>query len=200
MSAPIDFYFDFSSPYGYLASTRIDALAAKYGRDVTWRPVLLGAIFKVTGGMPLPMTPLKGGYSMRDFVRSAAFHDIPYRQPTVFPISTQAPARAYYWLNQQDPARAKDLAASLYRAYFVDDINISNPADTVAVAAKAGLDPAKVETAINDPAIKDKLKTENDQAIAKNVFGSPYIVVDEEAFWGMDRLDQLEKWLLTGGW
>jgi 2-hydroxychromene-2-carboxylate isomerase len=200
MSAPIDFYFDFSSPYGYLASTRIDAIAAKYGRDVNWRPILLGAVFKVTGGQPLPMMPLKGDYARRDFVRSASFHGIPYRQPTDFPISTQAPARAFYWLNAQDPARAKKLAASLYHAYFVDDVNISNPSDTIYIAGKEGLDPAKVEAGINDPAIKEKLKTEVEQAIARNVFGSPYMVVDNEAFWGMDRLDQLEKWLGTGGW
>ncbi len=156
--------------------------------------------FKVTGGVPLPMVPLKGDYSRRDFVRSAAFHSIPYKTPTVFPVSTQSPARAFYWLNAQDPQAAKALAASLYRAYFVDDINISNPADTVAVAAKAGHDAAMVEAAINDPAIKDKLKAEVDQSIALGVFGSPYFVVDNEAFWGMDRLDQLEKWLETGGW
>jgi 2-hydroxychromene-2-carboxylate isomerase len=200
MAAPIDFYFDFSSPYGYFASTCIDALAAKYGRSVTWRPILLGAVFKVTGGAPLPMLPLKGDYSKRDFVRSAAFHGIPFRYPTIFPISTQAPARAFYWLDAEDPARAKKLAASLYRAYFVDDINISNPSDTIYIASKEGLDPAKVEAAINDPAVKDKLKTEVEQAIARNVFGSPYMVVDGEAFWGMDRMDQLEKWLSTGGW
>jgi 2-hydroxychromene-2-carboxylate isomerase len=200
MTAPIDFYFDFSSPYGYLASTRIDALAAKHGRSVTWRPILLGVTFKVTGGAPLPMVPLKGDYSRRDFVRSAQFHGIPYKTPTAFPVSTQSPARAFYWLDAEDPAAAKRLASALLHAYFVEDINISNPADTVAVAVKQGLDAAKVEAAINDPAIKDKLKTEVEQSIAKGVFGSPYVVVDGEAFWGMDRLDQIDKWLATGGW
>jgi 2-hydroxychromene-2-carboxylate isomerase len=200
MSAPIDFYFDFSSPYGYFASMRIDALAAKYKRDVSWHAVLLGVVFKVTGGMPLPMVPLKGDYSKRDFVRSAVFHGIPYKTPTIFPVSTQSPARAFCWLNEQDPAKAKKLAAALYHAYFVDDINISNPADTVAVAAKMGLDAARVEAALNDPVVKDKLKTEVDEAMKHNVFGSPYIIVDGEGFWGMDRFDQLEKWLATGGW
>jgi 2-hydroxychromene-2-carboxylate isomerase len=200
MAAPIDFYFDFSSPYGYMASTVIDALAAKHGRDVTWRPILLGVAFKVTGGTPLPMVPLKGDYSKRDFARSAGFHGIPYRLPTVFPISSQSPARAFYWLDAKDPAKAKALAAALYRAYFVDDVNISNPADTVAVAAKSGLNPAEVEAAINDPAIKELLKNEVENAIARGVFGSPYIIVDGEPFWGMDRLDQVEKWLATGGW
>jgi 2-hydroxychromene-2-carboxylate isomerase len=200
MAAPVDFYFDFSSPYGYLASTRIDALAAKYGRSVIWRPILLGVTFKVTGGAPLPMVPLKGDYARRDFVRSAAYHGIPYKTPTTFPVSTQSPARAFVWLNAQDPEAAKALAKAYYHAYFVDDINISNPADTVAIAAKAGHDAAKVEAAINDPAIKDKLKTEVEQSIAKGVFGSPYFMVGDEAFWGMDRLDQLDKWLATGGW
>jgi 2-hydroxychromene-2-carboxylate isomerase len=200
MATPIDFYFDFSSPYGYLASTRVDALAAKYGREVNWKPILLGATFKITGGAPLPMVPMKGGYSIRDFVRSAGFYGIPYRQPTTFPVSTQAPARAFLWAHAQDPARAKALAAALYSAYFVDDINISNPADTVAIAARLGFDAAKVEAALNDPAVKDKLKSEVDASIQRNVFGSPYFVVDGEAFWGMDRMDQLEKWLETGGW
>ena len=200
MTAPIDFYFDFSSPYGYLAATRIDELASKFGRSVTWRPILLGATFKVTGGAPLPMVPLKGDYSRRDFVRSAKYHGIEYRTPTQFPVSTQSPARAFYWLDAQDPAAAKKLALAFFRAYFVDDINISNPADTIAVAAKAGHDAAKVEAAINDPAIKEKLKSEVDASIARGVFGSPYFVVDGEPFWGMDRLDQVEKWLHTGGW
>jgi 2-hydroxychromene-2-carboxylate isomerase len=200
MAAPVDFYFDFASPYGYMASTVIDALAAKHGREVVWRPILLGAVFKVTGGVPLPMVPLKGDYSKRDFIRSAGFYGIPYRLPTVFPISSQAPARAFYWLDAKDPARAKALVSALYRAYFVDDVNISNPADTIAVSAKFGLDAAEVEAAINDPAIKDRLKAEVEKAIARGVFGSPYIVVDGEPFWGMDRLDQVEKWLATGGW
>ena len=200
MSKPIDFYFDFSSPYGYIASQKIDALAARHGRTATWRPILLGAVMKITGGAPLPGIPLKGDYARHDFARSAKFHGVDYRLPTTFPIASQAPARAFYWLNQQDPLRAKALAASLYHAYFVDDINISNPEDTIAVSAKFGLDAEKLRAAINDPAIKDAVKNEVDAAIGLGVFGSPYIIVDGEPFWGVDRLDQIDKWLETGGW
>jgi 2-hydroxychromene-2-carboxylate isomerase len=196
----IDFYFDFSSPYGYLASHKIDALAAKHGRDVNWRPVLLGAVMKITGTTPLPNIPLKGDYARRDFLRSARLHDVKFRLPSVFPIASQAPARAFYWLHAQDPARAKQLAAALYHAYFVDDVNISNPEDTVAVSEKFGLDADAVRTALNDTAVKDLVKGEVDAAIKLGVFGSPYIVVDGEPFWGMDRFDQIEKWLQTGGW
>jgi len=200
MAAPIDFYFDFSSPYGYFASTRIDALGAKYGREVIWRPFLLGAAMKITGGIPLPNVPMKGEYAKRDFARSAKYYGVEYKLPSAFPISSQAPARAFYWLNGKDPKRAKELVAALYRAYFVDDINISNPEDCIAVCARFGLDADAVRKAINDPAVKELLKTEVDKAVARGAFGSPYIVVDGEAFWGADRLDQIDKWLASGGW
>ena len=200
MAAPIDFYFDFSSPYGYFASNKIDALAATYGREVLWRPFLLGAAMKVTGGAPLPGIPMKGDYARHDFARSAKFYDVEYKLPTVFPISSQAPARAFYWLNRKDPSQAKALAAALYRAYFVDDINISNPDDTIAECAKFGLNADEVHSAINDPAIKDLVKAEVDKAIARGAFGSPYIIIDDESFWGADRLAQIEKWLAGGGW
>ena len=196
---PIDFYFDFSSPYGYLASTRIDGLGAKYGREVRWRPILLGATFKVTGLPPLPTVPLKGDYSRHDFARSARHHGVAYTHPSVFPIATQAPARAFYWLDAQNPTKAKQLAAALYEAYFQRDVNISNPSDTVAVAAAMGVDGPALEAALNDPAVKEKLKVEVEQAIARGVFGSPFIFVDDEPFWGMDRFDQIERWLKEGG-
>jgi 2-hydroxychromene-2-carboxylate isomerase len=200
MPQALDYYFDFSSPYGYLASHKIDALAAKHGRDVNWRPVLLGAVMKITGGAPLPNIPLKGDYARRDFLRSARLHDVGFHLPSVFPIASQAPARAFYWLNRTDPARAKQLAAALFKAYFVDDVNISNPEDTVAVSAKFGLDADAVRAALNDAAVKELVKSEVDAAIKLGVFGSPYIIVDGEPFWGMDRFDQIDKWLATGGW
>ena len=200
MAAPIDFYFDFSSPYGYFASTRIDALGAKYGREVAWRPFLLGVAMKITGGTPLPSVPLKGDYARRDFARSAGYYGVEFRLPSVFPISSQAPARAFYWVDRKDPKQAKVLAAALYRAYFVEDVNISNPEDTIAVCAQLGYKPEEVRAAINDAAIKELVKAEVDKAIARGAFGSPYIVVDDEAFWGADRLEQVEKWLASGGW
>ena len=200
MAAPIDFYFDFSSPYGYLAAQKIDALAAKYGRTVEWHPVLLGVVFKQTGMAPLTGIPLKGEYSKRDFARSARFHGITgFRMPSKFPIASQAPARIVLWLKARDPALAARVAKALFRAFFVDDIDISNPDAAVAVAAKEGVDAAAARAAIDDPAIKDALKQEVEQAIGRGVFGSPFIIVDGEPFWGLDRFDQIERWLATGG-
>jgi 2-hydroxychromene-2-carboxylate isomerase len=200
MAAPIEFYFDFSSPFGYLASEKIDALAAKYGRGVIWRPFLLGAVFKITGGVPPMTVPIKGDYYRRDFPRSARFHGVEYNQPTAFPINSVAPSRAFYWLDTKDPARAKELAHALYRAYFVGNVDISAAENAVAVAAKMGLDADEVRAGMNDAATKERTKVEVEKAIARGAFGSPYIIVDDEPFWGSDRLDQIDRWLATGGW
>ena len=192
MAAPVDFYFDFSSPYGYFASQKIDALAAKHGRETRWRPYLLGVAFKTTGGAPLPSIPVKGPYHLRDMVRTAKYLGVKYRHPSVFPISSVSACRAFYWMDAKDPKRAKDLARSLYAAYFLDNV--------VGVAAKSGLSADEVRAGIGDQATKDRTKAEVDKAIAIGAFGSPYIVVDGEPFWGSDRLEQIDKWLATGGW
>ncbi len=200
MAAPIDFYFDFSSPYGYLAAQKIEALADKYGRAVDWHPVLLGVIFKQTGMAPLTMVPLKGEYARRDFERSARFHGIAgFRMPPKFPIASQAPARIVLWLKARDPALATRVIKALYRAFFTAGVDISDPDAAASVAAREGVDGAVARAAIDDPAIKDALRREVEQAIARGVFGSPFIVVDGEPFWGLDRLDQVERWLSTGG-
>ncbi|MEI7969158.1 MAG: 2-hydroxychromene-2-carboxylate isomerase [Betaproteobacteria bacterium] len=199
MADPIVFHFDFSSTYGYIASTKIDALAARHGREVVWKPFMIGATLKLTGLPPLPSVPLKGDYSMRDVLRSARFHGVPFRVPTVFPISTQAPARAFYWLADQDPAAARRLAKALYAAYFIDDVNISNPSDTARIAASLGHDPQAILAALEDPGLKARVKAEVDAALARGVFGSPFVFVGDEPFWGVDRFDQIERWLETGG-
>ena len=125
---PLDFYFDFSSPYGYLMSEKIDAVAARHGRKVRWHPILLGIIFKATGSAPLTLqNPAKAAYSIQDFERSARFMGIPYRHPSRFPLATQNAARAYYWLHGQDCGLARQFAQAVNRALFVDDQDISAP-------------------------------------------------------------------------
>jgi 2-hydroxychromene-2-carboxylate isomerase len=201
MPAALDFYFDFSSPYGFIGSEKIEALAARHGRKVAWHPVLLGVVFKQTGSVPLTQVPLKGDYSKRDFARSARFHGVTaFLMPTVFPISTQAPARIVVWLQRTKPEMAAGVLHALYRAFFVDDIDISNPDRASAIAGQCAGDAAAARAAIDDPAIKDALRLENDKAIAAGVFGSPFVIVDGEPFWGVDRFEQVERWLATGGW
>jgi 2-hydroxychromene-2-carboxylate isomerase len=200
MSEPILFYFDFSSPYGFMASERIEALAARHGRSVDWRPMLLGVAFKQTGAAPLTSVPLKGDYSKRDFLRSARYHGIEgFRMPSRFPIATQAPGRLVTWLKRDDPHAAVRVAKALYSAYFRGDRDISDPEIAADIAAEAGIDRAAARAALDDPAVKDAFRREVDDAIARGVFGSPFLIVDGEPFWGFDRFDQVDRWLATGG-
>jgi 2-hydroxychromene-2-carboxylate isomerase len=197
--APLEFYFDFSSPYGYLASEKIDALAARFGRQVKWRPILLGVVFKHTGAVPLSLAPLKGEYSLRDFDRSARFMGIPFRVPERFPLATQVPARAYYWLHGQDCALARRFAHAVFRAYFVDGRDIASIETVLALASDLGVETNALAAALETEAIKQRLKDEVDAALKRGVFGSPMIYCDGEPFMGADRLPQLERWLETGG-
>jgi 2-hydroxychromene-2-carboxylate isomerase len=199
MPAPLEFHFDFSSPYGYLASERIEALAARHGRAVDWHPMLLGVVFKVTGMQPLTAIPLKGDYTRRDLPRSARFHGVPFRMPSKFPIATQAPARIIVWQRELDRGGCSPLVKALYRAYFVADRDISDPDVAADVASQAGANREGARAAVDDPAIKDALKRDVDAAIGRGVFGSPFVLIDGEPFWGIDRFEQIDRWLAQGG-
>lgn len=199
MSKPIDFYFDFSSPYGYFASTRIDQLAERYGRTVNWHPLLLGVIFKTTGGAPLSSYPLKGEYSFRDFERTARFHGIPYQRPEPFPLPTQLAARSMLWVEQTyGAAKAAEFAKSVFHAYFVDGKKIIDPDVIAPIAAALDIDAAAMIAGANSEPVKERLKTDIEAALAHGVFGSPFVVVDGEPFWGFDRFAQLEAFLKNG--
>ena len=195
MAQPIDFYFDFSSPYGYLAANRIDEIGARHGRDVTWHPILLGAVFKTTGQQPLTTIPVKGDYAKHDMERQARLFGVPFEWPSRFPIASTAACRAFYATAEKDTALAKRLALALYDAFFAKNEDISSPDVTLDVAQRLGIDRTALAASLNDPVLKDRLRSEVDAAIACGVFGSPYIVVDGEPFWGSDRLDQVERWL-----
>lgn len=198
MPAPIEFYFDFSSPYAYLASEKIEAIATRFGRSVAYKPILLGAIFKTLGGAPLTEIRLKGDYSRHDFARSARFAGVPFKLPEPFPIGTVAAARGLLWLQSQGSSKSVSYVHRCFRAYFVEGRDISQPEVLAEVARDLGIDPVALAAGTQEPAIKDRLKALNDEALARGVFGAPFLFVDGEPFWGHDRLPQIERWLERG--
>lgn len=200
MQQPIDFYFDFYSPYGYLASLEIDKLAARHHRTVNWRPIMLGAIFKQEGMTVLVDIPLIGPYSRHDFDRSARLIGAPFTFPKEFPKAGLAPSRAYYWLQEHDPTTAHLLAQKVYHAVFAEQRDGSDPELVAELAEPLGVKRDELLAAIQQPEVKERLKHETEQAIERGVCGSPFFFVDGEPFWGNDRLGQVEKWLETGGW
>ena len=196
---PITFYFDFTSPYSYLASEKIDALAERFGRKVQWRPILLGGVFKALGTVSLVRQPGQAEYSVRDFARSARYYGIPYLQPETFPVSTVTAARAYYWLHGQDCGMARAFAHEVFRAYFAGRRAIDDIAVLLELAAKVGADVTALAAGVQTAEIKDRLRAETDAGIAAGMFGAPWIIVDGEPFWGADRLPQIERWLDNRG-
>lgn len=200
MAAPLEFYFDFYSPYGYLAAARIDAIAGQHGREVIWRPFLVGATFAVTGARPLVDVPLLGDYSLHDMRRCAREQGVPFQLPENFPKGALAPARAFYWLTDEQPEQAKALARAVYHATFGEGRDGTDPQLVAELAVPLGIDREQLLAAIQSPEVKARLKQETEAAVERGVFGSPYIFVDDEPFWGNDRLEQIDRWLATGGW
>ena len=198
LARPIDFYFDFSSPYSYIASEWVDALAARHGRTVNWKAILLGATFQAAELKSPVSYPIKREYSLHDFERSARFAGVPLKNPQKFPIPTQNAARVFWWLADSDAERARQWARHCLRAYFARGVDLSDAAQLRELAADFGIAAEAAEAVWNDPAWKARLKAENEAAIAAGVFGAPFFVVDGEPFWGNDRRPQIERWLEKG--
>ena len=196
MKPALDFYFDFSSPYSYIASEWVEAVAARHGRAVQWHAILLGATFQAAELKSPVSYPIKREYSIRDFGRSARFAGLPYVMPAKFPIPTQNAARIFWWLHDtESPERAVAWAHAGLRAYFTRGTDLSDVATLATVAAESSVDAAAAQAAYTDPLWKERLKRENDAAIAAGVFGAPFFFVDGEPFWGNDRRGQIEQWL-----
>lgn len=198
MKPPVDFYFDFSSPYSYIASEWIEALAARHGRTVRWHAMLLGVTFQAAGLKSPISFPLKREYSQHDFARSARFEGVPLQMPARFPLSTQNAARVFWWLQEDDPARAAAWARAGLRAVFARGVLIDEMPALREVASACGIDADTAQAVCGEMRWKERLRLANEQAIAAGVFGAPFFIVDGEPFWGNDRRPQIERWLESG--
>ena len=190
----VDFYFDFSSPYSYLAAESIDELASRHGHKVNWRPMMLGVIFKATGSAPLTeQHPWRASYAVMDFRRSADMAGVPFRYPSRFPQASHNAGRVLLWLQETAPAKARPFALAVFRNLFVHDGEIQSADNLAAIGRVLDIDEAGLRAAIQDPTIKQKLASCNEAAQARQVFGAPTFFVGNEQFWGHDRLPHLER-------
>lgn len=198
--APIEFWFDFASGYAYFAALEIEALAERYGRTVLWRPFTLGAAFKVTGAQGLSRTPLKREYAKQDWQRLARLKGVPFKLPEQHPQVGLPAIRAFYALERKDARAAASLAKSIILSYFRDGLDTDNPEAVAALAVMLGLDRDVILAGIADPEVKAAARQHGEAAVSRGVFGSPWIFVDGEPFWGHDRLPLVERWLAQGPW
>jgi len=203
MKDPIEFYFDFISPFGYFASLRIEGIAARHGRTVDWRPMLLGiSVIKVMGLRPVMETPLKSDYLARDVLRYARRHGITFERSMRGPVDSSLTAgRALCWVKRHHPDRMADMGARLYDAFWRRGCALATPEEIMDRAGlPPGVDPAAFLEGMKSGEASGLLRASVDASIAAGVFGSPTVIVDGEPFWGVDRLEEIEAWLQTGGW
>jgi 2-hydroxychromene-2-carboxylate isomerase len=202
MAAALAFHFDFISPYGYFASLRVEELAARHGRTVDWRPMLLGvAVLKVMGLKPLLETPLKGDYIRRDVLREARRQGVRLGRDLNASVGNPLPpARAFCWVKQHQPEQAAAMAHALFHAFWAEGRDLSTPEAVGAIRLPAGIDAAAVVAGAASDEAATLLRNAVAASIKEGIFGSPTIVVDGEPFWGNDRLGDVDAWLASGGW
>jgi len=202
LEEPIDFYFDFLSMYGYFASLRIDAMAARHGRRVRWHSMLLGvSVMKTMGLKPLLETPLKGDYVVRDSLRYVRKHGLQLaRQPADPMMDPRPAARAFYWLRHNHPGTETSFAKEVLDRYWRLAQDLGNPERVAEIAPLLGLEVGALREGLESDIAREELRNAVAASLERGVFGSPFFIVDGEPFWGSDRLEQLDEWLASGGW
>lgn len=190
----IEFFWDSASPYTYLAATQIETFAQRHGAAVVWKPFLLGKAFEATGNKPPAQIPTKGKYLFQDLRLWAKLYGVPFRWPKVFPVASLTSLRIACALPD---AQASTWAQAVMSAYWGREEDIGQPEVLKAVAADLGWNGDELLAKAQDPAVKDQLKINTEEAIARGVFGAPTFFIGDRMFWGNDRFELMAA-LLDG--
>ncbi len=187
----IEFFFDVGSAYSYLAATQMAGVAGRTGKPVRWRPFLLGAVFKATGNEMPARVPAKARWMMQDMALWARHYNIPARVPSRFPLNTLRTQRALAAIEHAEPARLAEVALAMFRAFWVEDRDVSTDAVIGEIAGAA------IVPAIDAQQTKDHLRATTDEAVKRGAFGAPAMFVGDALFWGNDRIPLLEEYVRT---
>jgi len=194
MTSPIRFYFDFASTFSYIASLKIDELASTYGRAVDWRLVSISHLFEAQKIVPPPANPAKFKYLRTDFKRSCRLAHLPCCIPAQFPPTVKLARRVFWRIKRRDESLAHDFARAIIKAIFGKGGMVESPGQiAVACAGLEDITKEDIDAAEQDDDAKNALVAALDDAISDGMIGAPYMVLDEEPFWGADRLSQLER-------
>ncbi|AZD09575.1 2-hydroxychromene-2-carboxylate isomerase family protein [Pseudomonas chlororaphis] len=189
MSKTVEFFFDLGSPTSYLAYTQLSKICAQTGSQLIYQPMLLGGVFKVTGNASPISIPAKGRYMLQDLARYAKRYEVPLAFNPHFPINTLLLMRAVTGMQLRHPQSFIAFIDCLFRALWVEKRNLNDQATVAAVLSEGGFDPQEVLALTNDEEIKNALKDKTEQALQRGVFGAPSMFVDNQLFFGQDRLD-----------
>ena len=154
-------------------------------------PALLGGIFKATNNRSPVTVPAKGAWMAKDMQRFAKRYGVPFTMNPHFPINTLPLMRGA--IVAQRDGFFKQYNDAMFQAIWADGKNMGDPMIIGSVLAKAGLDPQQIMAAIQEQSVKDQLRANTDEAVARGAFGMPAFFVDDELYWGQDRLDFVEE-------
>lgn len=186
MSQTIEFFFDPASTYSYLAATQIEAFAKTHGATVVWKPFLLGKAFEATGNKMPAAIPAKGKYLFKDATLWAKLYQVPFLFPKVFPLNSVLASRAT--IAAAHAGQGLPFALAMFKAYWAEGQDLSQPEAVAAVGQSVGLDGEALLAAAASQPVKDELRTNTEDAIARGVFGAPTFFIGKQMFWGNDRL------------
>jgi len=193
MAKTVAFYFDVGSPASYLAWTQLPALCTAAGAELVYKPMLLGGVYQATGNASPGAIPAKGRYTVRDYERHARKYGVPYVNNPHFPIITLFLMRAVTGVQLREPERLQDLLAAVFKAMWIDALDLNQPALTARTLQDAGFAPEAVQSLGADPEVKAALKATTEEAVARGVFGAPTSFVGDEMFFGQDRMDMIRE-------
>ena len=191
MTKSFEFLFDFGSPASHLAYARLPELEARTGAEARLRPILLGAVFKATGNASPVSVPAKGRWMLRDLERRALRRGVPFNMNPHFPINTLALMRAA--TGHLDHPRLRDLCSACFMAIWRDGLDMGDPDVILSTLDAAGFPAAETEARMTDPATKERLKADTEDAVARGVFGAPSFFAGGELFFGEDRMDDVAE-------
>ena len=189
MTRTVEFFFDVGSPTAYLAWTQLPALCVDAGATLVYRPMLLGGVFQATGNASPVAVPAKGRYMNADIARFAARYGVPYTHNPAFPINTLLLMRGAVGVQMRTPERFDAYLRAVFEAMWVEQRNLNDPAVVGTTLHKAGFDPAALLALAGEPAVKEALRGNTDEAVQRGAFGAPTMFVGDTLFFGQDRLD-----------
>jgi 2-hydroxychromene-2-carboxylate isomerase len=186
----VEFFWDPASPYTYLAATQIDELAARTGAIIDWKPFLLGKVFEGSSNRMPASVPAKAKHMFKDLQLWAKLYGVPLTMPKVFPVNSVLACRVGVAANAI--GKGGDYAQAIMRAYWGEGIDISQPENVAAAITDAGLDTDSLLAEAQGQPIKDQLRANTEDALARGAFGAPTFFIGKQMFWGNDRLVLLE--------
>lgn len=193
MKKKVEFYYDLSSPYSYLASTQIETICEKHDAELEWKPFLLGGIYKETGNRAPLEVPSKKAYMIKDLADWAKHYGVELNFPDLFPLNSVKPMRGA--LAAKEKKKIRDYTHKLFRLYWVQGKDLNQDEVLRDALNELGIDMDRFFQRIKEQDIKDKLRDETDEAAKRGAFGAPTIFIEDKMFWGNDRLMFVEEYL-----